>query len=148
MGIRISVNNSKKLSTPEEQQTECTHRGNCQCLFQGQCKSKDNIYLAEVSKPDNDIIHSYIGASSTEIRARIATHQSDSRSEIRNTRTTLSAKVYELREAGVNHQVVFNRITQASSYKVGAKACNLCTKEVEHILFNTTVRGTKLNSRK
>ena len=147
MPKRISNSNSKKISTKEEHQKECNNRMNRQCPFQGECRSTDNVYLAEVFEPDSGEVNCYVGASSTEIRARIATHTSDSKYSIRNKKTTLSARIYQLCQTGVNHNVSFSRILQASSYRAGSRECKLCSKEVEQILFNDTLRMPMMNSR-
>ena len=87
-------------------------------------------------------IYSYMGASSTLMREQIAVHKSDSKNITNNTRTTLSAKIFNLMQGGIDHDVMFSKIERASSY-----SCNLCVKEAYNIQFNNTLRGVQLNMR-
>ena len=119
---------------------------NIVCPLQGKCNTKDIVYLARVVENSKEEA-AYIGMTSEEFRKRYSKHiQSFKNSKYKN-ETTLSRKIWNMKEDGLDPTVNFEILKQSKSYQAGDRSCLLCTDEKIEIIFNTN-KLQLLNNRK
>ena len=115
--------------------------------MEGKCNSQDIVYEGEVKDSRDDKVYHYIDMTSEEFRKRYSKHkQSFMKTNYKN-ETTLSKKVWELKEESSQCPVVkFKILKHSRSYRAGDKMCLLCTDEKYEIL--NSERENLLNNRK
>ena len=78
-------------------------------------------------------------------RSRWTQHMSDFRNFGSKAKTTLSKKVWQLKQADIAFNVTWKIKCRATPYSPMNKTCNLCISEIFHILFYPN--DASLNSR-
>ena len=106
------------------------------------CRTENVIYKAEV-KTKNET-KTYIGLTSSEIKKRVSSHNSDFKHAKNKDSTKLSKHIWDLKENNINYEIKWNVIKKVNKLKNGDKMCRLCTQEVRYILRN---KDSPLNSR-
>ena len=143
----ISSINRKKLTGEKIYDTNftCSCTRNKPCPQGGKYNVSDLVYEANVEEPNTGTEHSYIGMTSEAFRNRYAKHKQSFNNENYKNQTTLSRKVWELKENGQVPEVKFKISKLSKSYRAGDKYCLLCTDEKIEIINNKS--ENQLNSR-
>ena len=112
----ISSINRKKLTGEKIYDTNSTFSWrNKPCLLGGKCNVSDLVYEANVEETNTGTEHSYIGMTSDAFRKRYAM-QSFNNENYKN-QTTLSKKVWELKENRQVPEVKFKISKLSKSYR-------------------------------
>ena len=107
------------------------------CPLDGSCNTKDVVYLAKVSYEENTSESmAYIGMTSGEFRKRFSKHKQSFNNPKYKNETSLSKKVWEIKEEGLSPSVIFKIIKLSRSYNAGDRVCTLCTDEKVEIIQN------------
>ena len=149
----ISSHNSKLLrksaDPPSERTCNCKQKDSCP--LEGNCLSDNLVYQATVTTinpPQNQTppcsppsqsqpeTHTYIGLTSNTFKTRIANHKKSFNHRKYGKETTLSQKIWELKDAGQNYEIKWKRLENAEPFSPITGVCSLCTLEKWYILFN------------
>ena len=60
---------------------------------------------------------------------------------IEQNKTTLTSKVWEIKDKKENYVIKWKKIEQSKSYVPGMKRCNLCLRETYNIIFKKPENG-------
>ena len=136
---KISQHNNKVMnqSKPKEN-AGCNCRNPNECPIPGDCLSTNVVYQALI---DSEIGYfNYFGLTANTFKERYRGHKYDLAHRESNG-TTLSNKVWQLRDANKKFTIKWSIIDRAYPRAVGAKSCDLCSAERMHIAMGT--RGFK-----
>ena len=87
-------------------------------------------------------IFTYVGLTGDTFKARYSTHKSSFTHEKYRTATTLSQKIWELKESDINYTLTWAILKKAHDYKGGGRGqCDLCLTEKLEILKRTRLKG-------
>ena len=124
---------------------------NCNCLgglancpVQGQCQTKGVIYQASVTRGDDHSVETYTGLTSRSFKERLYEHRSDF-NNIEREGTSLSEYVWRLKKRDIPYSIQWKILQKSQAFNPSTKKCNLCVKEVYHIIFKPG--GASLNKR-
>ena len=133
VAAKIAQHNFKVLNKASEQsQPGCTCRDKLDCPLDGQCKTESLVYQATLAS-DQDRWN-YFGLTENSFKKRYSGHkQSFAKRDIEG--TTLSSKVWELKDARRETDVKFKLAHRAHAYTAGMKVCDLCLTEKTRILL-------------
>ena len=128
-----------------EEQRLCSCTRGKTCPLDGKCLSKNLIYQATVTKPNNET-KTYVGLASTEFKKRLAVHKNAFEDQTKlNIQTSLSKHVWKVKSEGVQPTVTWKIIDRGKPFSPVSGVCNLCTKEKFYIMYRTEM--AELNSR-
>ena len=128
------------------QQPGCNCMGGpATCPVQGRCQSESVVYRATVTETANGNVETYTGVTGNKFKERFNSHKSDFRHEKNRHNTTLANHIWNLKNAGTDHQVKWSLVDRAGSFNPTTRKCRVCLKEKYHILYNQT--GSSLNKR-
>ena len=96
------------------------------CPLPGECLTKEVVYQAIVTSGTEK--WNYFGETELTFRKRWAGHKTNIRNE-RQPGTALSAKVWELKNAGRAYMIKNSIVKKAHPYKTGDSVCDLCLTE-------------------
>ena len=139
----ISGHNAKQLTEEKEQERECNCPQTKVCPLDKKCLSKNVIYQATVTKPNQET-ENYVGLTSTNFKARLAVHK-NSFKDPESCQTSLSKHILELKNQGIEPQVTWKIIDRGKPFSNTAGVCQLCLKEKFYILYKSSMAS--LNSR-
>ena len=137
----------KKHITPPPPANErsCNCRNATQCPLEGKCLTKSIVYEAKLTT--NDDTFTYIGVTGDTFKDRYSTHKCSFTNVRYRTATTLSQKIWELKESNTDYKLSWSIVKKAHTYKGGGKGkCDLCLTEKLEILKRARLKGC-LNSR-
>ena len=117
-------------STKRKQREPCRLGGK----FEGKCHTEGVVYQALV-KSDNKTWN-YFGSTKRSFHDRWGEHLLDMGEREKRPGTALSAKVWELKDAGKSYELRTNIIKKAHVYKTGDSNCDLCLTEKTCIALN------------
>ena len=147
----ISGHNAKQLNEEKEKERECNCPQTKVCPLDKKCLSKNVIYQATVTKPNQET-ENYVGLTSTNFKARLAVHKQTFEDEFGTSQTALSRHIHKLKKKGFNPtwnppnpDVTWKLIDRGKSFTPVTGVCQLCIKEAFYILFRPEL--AKLNSR-
>ena len=128
--------------TPEQPKCNCTGvMGDCP--LGGNCLVRGVIYRAEITT-DNDA-YTYTGLTNRTFKDRYYKHRRTFNDQNPEDSTTLSRKVWGLRNTGEEFKIQWSIIDRGKPYNPKTRKCSLCTKEKFHIMFDPD--GASLNQR-
>ena len=136
MASRISQHNAKILNPSKPKKNAgCNCRNPEECPIPGDCLATNIVYQALI---DSEIGYfNYFGMTGNE---RYGNHKHDLK--CRDSKgTTLSNKVWELRDANKKFKIKWSIVDRAYPRAPGAKSCDLCAAERMHIAMGR--RGFK-----
>ena len=137
MQARISSFNKAKLdptpvnTDPSQAGCKCTQDP---CPLRGSCEANDVIYQATITGDTHDF--KYVGSTSRKFITRFHTHNTSLRHRHSKTPTSMSRKVWELRDRGIQPTVSYQILKTARSAATCDRKCKLCIEEKKLILFN------------
>ena len=146
----ISSHNAKVLGKSEEAPQEertCNCRAKDSCPLEGKCLRDNIIYQATVTpipppqnqNPTNQQnppqTHTYIGLTSTTFKIRIGNHKKSFNHRKYGKETTLSRKIWELKDQGYDYDISWKMMERAQPFSPVTRVCALCTTEKWYILF-------------
>ena len=147
MATRISGISKAKLKHKRDVTQDIEVKGcNCTknpCPLGGACSTQNLVYKAKIiNTPQN---YFYYGSSAGKFISRYHVHKGSFNHRNSQNKTTLSTKVWELRDAGHQPEVKFSLVKTAPSADTCASQCQLCLCEKKHILYENN--PLMLNSR-
>ena len=129
----ISASNKQKIRG-QQQQTEPQYC-NCRqvpCPLDGKCSTRDAIYKAEIlGAPDKFF---YVGSTACRFIQRFHPHKHSIAHRNSKNSTSLSRKVWQLRDQGHDPKLSFSILKQAKSAGTCAPRCDLFLSEKFHII--------------
>ena len=131
----VQSENKRKLHTVNAEDTpdvNCNCRQRDNCPVNGQCKTKNVIYQAEV-KCDN-ATQTYIGLTSTDFKTRFHNHKSTFNNSDKRISTELSKHIWSLKDKNKAFEVNWKLVCKAQPYSNLTKKCNLCLPEKYYII--------------
>ena len=133
----IILKKNRQMVQREEQPPEtrtCNCRGgSSNCPLQGNCLQKEVIYEAQLQTTSET--YNYVGLTSDSFKKRYNQHLSSFRNERYKASTTLSSKIWALKENNEEFRVKWRILKRARSYRGGGRGkCDLCLTEKEEIL--------------
>ena len=137
MAAKVKAHNNKVERDAQEQITPpkiCSCTGNnvvCD-IWKGECAKPGLVYKGLVVDPTTKApIAGYIGLTQGTPKARVRNHYQSFRIDrpSRRNETTLSGKIWELREADIPWEIQWEKLADAHPRKPNKKTCNLCCKE-------------------
>ena len=131
-------------------------------IYEGKCLSDNLVYQATVTTinpPQNQTphdpdpppsqsqpeTHTYIGLTSNTFKTRIANHKKSFNHRKYGKETTLSQKIWKLKDAGQNYEIKWKMLEKTEPFSPITGVCSLCTLEKVYILFNSELAS--LNKR-
>ena len=133
----ISTHNNKVLQEHEmipPNQSGCNCR-RIECPLENHCLVPCCVYQGLLSSGPNTTKYNYFGHAGNNFKERYQSHKLSFENPNYKTSTTLSAKVWELREKGLPTEVKWNILHTTRPYKAGMKSCDLCLLEKTRILL-------------
>ena len=79
--------------------------------------------------------HTYVGLTSSKFKERLANHKKSFKHRKYGTETTLSQKIWQLRDEGVECEIKWKILERAQPFSPISRVCRLCTIEKWYILF-------------
>ena len=113
------------------------------CPLGGACGTQNVVYKAEILETPHN--HFYYGSTAGKFITRYHVHKGSLKHRNSQNKTSLSNKVWELRDAGHQPEVKFSIMKTAPSADTCASRCQLCLCEKKHILYDND--PLMLNSR-
>ena len=146
---KIISGKNGKILTPNEENGKicsCTKNKKDLCPLDQKCLSKNIIYQATVSHPNQETT-TYIGQTSCDFKARLAVHKQTfkDQNETKTSQTALSKYIHKQNSKGFDPTVTWKLIDRGKSFSPVTGVCQLCVKESFYILFKPEL--AKLNSR-
>ena len=143
MAAAISKHNSKILrgGRTDPPPCECEEEN---CPVEGNCKTSGVVYQATLSF-QGDKVEKYVGLTERRFISRFKEHQRNFEDRNPKNSTTLSRKIWNLKDRGVNYEVKWKILQKSKPYLAGMKECRLCLTEIFFILFHP--EEATLNSR-
>ena len=148
----LSAHNAKILRNDEpHQDPPCNCRNKDECPMDGKCNYRNVIYQATITPlppiptpgqddpPQNEIeaprIHTYIGLTASKFKERYANHKKSIKHKKYSKETTLSKKIWEIKEKGLEYELKWKILDRAQPFSPVVGICGLCTQEKWYILF-------------
>ena len=129
----------QKLKPQEETGGDDTLNCSCRqdpCPLEGYCGTKDIVYKAVIE--DTPVPYFYLGSISSQFIKRFRFHKSSMKHRDSRNHTSLSKKVWQLRDQGFSPKVKFSIFLKSNSASTCAKRCNLCISEKKSILVENS----------
>ena len=148
MAQAVSRHNAKVLKDdlPPPPPPGCNCRyGTGTCPVQGRCLTDCVVYRATVKETVSGKEETYTGMTGNTFKDRWNGHKSDTRNQSDKAKTKLSAHVWELKDSGTEHEIMWDFIDRAPSFNPITKKCRLCLKEKYHIMYSPS--SSTLNKR-
>ena len=114
-----------------------------ECPLNGNCLIKGVIYRAEINT-ENDTF-TYTGLTNRTFKDRYYKHRRSFKEQLPEESTTLSRKVWELKNSSENFSIQWSIVDRGRPYNPKTRKCSLCTKEKFYIMFEPD--GANLNQR-
>ena len=105
------------------------------CPLGGQCRTDSVVYTAKINVENGDE-HLYIGVTERPFKKRFNEHACSFRNRPDN-HTTLSAKVWDLKDRNLKFSIKWDVLRRGHKYRVGQNTCDLCTSEKLEIIKNS-----------
>ena len=131
----ISSHNKKILNKPAtcENKKTCSCRSGTPCPLNGVCLTPAVVYNSHVETEGNT--ERYIGSTEPPWKQRFGKHTSDFRHSSQRNATTLSKRIWELRDTGAPEpNITWSIQKQSYPYRCGTRTCDLCLSEKLAIL--------------
>ena len=112
--------------------------------MEGDCQAHGLVYKATVTTQEN-FTYKYVGLTERSFQERYRKHLSNFRTRNRKNKTTLSEKIWNLEDRGVDFEIKWEILQRAKPYHSGSEDCYLCLTEVYYILY--LPQEADLNSR-
>ena len=138
----ISKHNSNILKGTQNTPPPCDCE--TECPVEGQCQQTGIVYQALLHIPNNKV-EKYVGLTERKFKDRHKEHITSFEKRKLKSSTTLSKKVWNLKERGLPYEVKWKILRKAKPYQSGDSHCLLCLTEICIILFQP--EEATLNSR-
>ena len=132
----ISSHNNKILN--EEGSTNDTPGCNCkriECPLENHCLVPCCVYQGLLSSSPTSPTYNYFGQAGNSFKERYQGHKSSFENPKYRRSTTLSAKVWDIKDRGHPVHLKWNILHTTKPYKAGMKTCDLCLLEKTRILL-------------
>ena len=136
----ILAKHNKKVMAEYESKLQpkprsCNCRDKNSCPLDNKCLTESIVYRADVQTRGN-VIESrfYIGLTCNSFKSRHAGHKSSFTKERYRDQTSLSSYIWELKEKGIEFDIMWSIVRQVGAHKPGEKICALCLAEKMEIL--------------
>ena len=141
----ISAHNSKIIN-PKTPDPPCNCRDKKNCPLDGSCRASNVVYQATLTTEENPpTTETYIGLTEGWFKYRYSNHMTSFNLASHMKETTLSLKVWDLKNEGIPYDIKWKIIGRARPFSPVSGVCNLCTLEKYCILTNT--HQSSLNKR-
>ena len=152
----ISSHNAKVIRNSEAPPAvrTCNCRNKENCPLDGKCLTDNLVYQATIIPTPIDPpsptqtqeeIQTYIGLTSTTFKERLGNHKKSFKHRKYCTETTLSQKLWELRDEGVECDVKWKLLDRAQPFSPITSLCALCTLEKYYIIFKPELASINKN---
>ena len=141
----ISAHNSKILNeiTPDPP-CNCTNKDTCP--LDGNCRASNIVYQATLTtEQDPPSVETYVGLTATTFKERHSNHKTSFKNKNYSNSTTLSAKVWELKNEKIPYNIKWKIFGRAQPFSPISGICNLCT--LEKLTIITKPQESTLNRR-
>ena len=144
--LKKNRNLIREQHSTQNQKRMCNCRGGTEkCPVGGECQKDDVIYEATVKTNVENF--TYVGLTSDTFKIRYNGHLCSFRNDRYRSKTTLSQKIWELKDRGEEFNITWRIIKSTVSYQGGGRGkCDLCLSEKEEILYRIKKKGC-LNTR-
>ena len=122
----IAQRNHKVMQRNDEDEELCRCRDKAECPLPNKCLTDAVVYQSLVKSGTER--WNYFGETSQTFKARWAGHKSNIKNR-NQAGTALSAKIWELKDAGRNYEIKNKIVRRAHPYKIGDAVCDLCLTE-------------------
>ena len=139
----ISSKNSKTLRQNNQESKTCSCTKDKECPLGGKCLTNNLVYQATIEVP-NKQPKTYIGQTSTNFKARLATH-THSFKQTEENQTALSHYHWELKNKGLNPKITWKIIDRGPKFSPSSGVCLLCIKEAYYITFHPEMAALNSN---
>ena len=124
----------------------CNCRGGKEaCPLTGECLVKGVVYEASATVEGGGPAMKYLGSTATTFKEQYANHKASLKHESKQHHTELYKFTWQLKRAGIAHQVNWRILQRAREYSINSKRCNLCL--TEKLLIAKANKATLLNKR-
>ena len=104
------------------------------CPLDGKCLTKCVVYKATVTETTSNDQETYIGLTENEFKTRFNLHKSSFKLELKRTSTTLSERVWKLKNKNINFNIKWGVVKKVKPFAPNDKVCKLCLQEKLSIL--------------
>ena len=132
----ITSHNNKILQGENQNQSEpgCSCR-RIDCPLDGHCLVPCCVYQNTLSSGPNKPVYNYFGLAGNTFKERYMGHKLSFENSTYRGSTTLSNKVWELKEKGLATDMTWKILHRTQPYKAGMKSCDVCLLEKTRILL-------------
>ena len=129
----FSILSKIKNSSTQETKDNCNCRKINECPLNKNCLANNVVYKAEVKDNEGDI-KEYVGMTSTTFKERYSNHKKSFEDPRYAKSTELSKHIWNLKNMKRSYNIKWTILKRSTSYRSGAKNCNLCLQEKLQIL--------------
>ena len=142
----VNSNNRKIIQEePKETEQKCNCPRNKTCPLNGNCLSRNTIYLGKVTSDLPDYgENKYAGLSEPVMKKRLGNHNLSFRDRT-YAKCEIAKEVWRINDRGGNYNIEWEIVGHAASYNPITKKCHLCLSEMLYINENV---DNLLNTRK
>ena len=142
---QISRHNTKLLAGDTVEQVDPCVCRDFPCPLNGLCETRNVIYQASVTTPDDGHSEHYVGVTN-HFKSRFGGHRSDLNHSEGRKNSTLAKYVWDLKDAGRQFDVNWRIIDRGATWSNVTRRCQLCDKEKFYIINKRDM--ATLNSRR
>ena len=133
VGKIIDSHNKKIISPPDITPA-------CKCRDQnypvnGECEKSGIIYQCVVKETASGNVQSYVGLTERSFKDHHTKHKKSFRTRGYH-RSSLSTHIWSLKDQNIDFETSWEIIDKAKPYSPSTKICNLCIREVYHIMYH------------
>ena len=136
MAKEISSHNRKILQTTDRNQDQ--YGCNCrriECPLENNCLVPTCVYQGLLSSGPLTQMFNYFGLTVNTFKERYMSHKQSFENPDYRGSTTLSSKVWELKDQGLPTEIKWRILHKTTPYQAGMKSCDLCLLEKTRILL-------------
>ena len=122
----IAQRNHRIMQEIDEDEKLCRCKDKTKCPLPNECLTEAVVYQSLIKSGTEK--WNYFGETSQTFKARWAGHKSNIKNKDQ-AGTALSAKVWELKDAGRNYEIKNKIVRKAHPHKTGDSVCDLCLTE-------------------
>ena len=139
----ISSHNKKILKNTDGSSNNCNCRNKNLCPLPGRCQTPAVVYQGEITVENDNESYNYMGHTEPVCKERFSDHNTSFTYENYRTKTDLSKKWWELKDAGKVPHITWSIVRRSSPYESGSDHCNLCLWEKFHIMKGRDLLNSK-----
>ena len=127
---KIIKSHNAKVGKGDRQPVPCNCQINRICPLDGDCRSPNSVYQAEVSIPQEELSQFYIGISEPETKQRIRNHHKAFNDRQYEKDSALTEYIWQLKDRGItNYTIKWSILRKVPRYNKVKGLCSLCIAE-------------------